>query len=326
MSENSAIGWCDHTFNLVWGCSKKARGCRYCYALRWAEQNGHKGLWGKLSPRRVMSEAYYNQPYTWNRKAQKAGKRAIVFCGSMFDVGEDHPTVEVQLPRLFTTIEKTDWLIWLLLTKRPERLPHILPPHWLDNPPPNVWYGTSISKQDEVDTMVQALCQVPATGRFVSAEPLCGWVNLTDYLGKGGVGWLITGGESGGQEVQPLFPAWATSLQQQAERANIPFFFKQWGNYVPVDHCPTKAQWNAGAAVVLPRGGKINKTSNGEYDPATLDDYQFRYDGQYMVYHHKKPLGSAVLDGKVWEQFPAGFREPLPQTPVQEVDQWRLFD
>jgi protein gp37 len=32
MSENSKIGWCDHTFNPWEGCQKVGPGCDNCYA------------------------------------------------------------------------------------------------------------------------------------------------------------------------------------------------------------------------------------------------------------------------------------------------------
>jgi hypothetical protein len=44
--------------------------------------------------------------------------------------------------------------------------------------------------------------------------------------------WVIVGGESG-RKARPMHPDWARSLRDQCKEAGVPFFFKQWGEYVP---------------------------------------------------------------------------------------------
>src|SRR6266852_3334983 len=43
-----------------------------------------------------------------------------------------------------------------------------------------------------------------------------------------GIDWVIVGGESG-SKAQPMDPTWAIDLRDQCRRAEVPFFFKQWG-------------------------------------------------------------------------------------------------
>ena len=43
-----------------------------------------------------------------------------------------------------------------------------------------------------------------------------------------GIDWVIVGGESG-RRPRPMNADWVRSIQRQCERANVPFFFKQWG-------------------------------------------------------------------------------------------------
>lgn len=45
--------------------------------------------------------------------------------------------------------------------------------------------------------------------------------------------WVIAGGESGPNS-RPMHPDWARSLRDQCQAANVPFFFKQWGEWVSV--------------------------------------------------------------------------------------------
>jgi protein gp37 len=42
--------------------------------------------------------------------------------------------------------------------------------------------------------------------------------------------WVICGGESG-NNARPMHPDWVRSLRDQCKDANVPFFFKQWGEY-----------------------------------------------------------------------------------------------
>ena len=46
--------------------------------------------------------------------------------------------------------------------------------------------------------------------------------------------WVIAGGESG-PNARPMHPDWARSLRDQCKAADVPFFFKQWGEWAPYD-------------------------------------------------------------------------------------------
>jgi protein gp37 len=72
---------------------------------------------------------------------------------------------------------------------------------------------------------IDQLRAVPARVRFRSIEPLLedlGDINLE------GIHWVIVGGESGAG-ARPIEKAWVLSIRDQCERAQVPFFFKQWG-------------------------------------------------------------------------------------------------
>lgn len=57
-------------------------------------------------------------------------------------------------------------------------------------------------------------------------EPLLdlGTIDLRD------IRWVIVGGESGNQG-RKMNKKWVINIQEQCKQAQIPFFFKQWGNY-----------------------------------------------------------------------------------------------
>lgn len=258
---NSKIEWTDHTFNPWWGCMKVSAGCVNCYAEildnRYHHDNPH---WGPGSSRKEQSDNYWKQPLKWNAVAEKTGISAKVFCASMGDVFEGHPDTLQYLTRLFKLIEQTPFLIWQLLTKRPENIMTLVNAgtNWGKSWPKNVWIGTSVENQKAADERIPFLLQVPAKVRFLSCEPLLGPVDITQrkinysvptrytYDGKGiewtdpgntfiGIQWVIVGGESG-RNARPMHPDWVRSLRDQCQTAGVgvSFFFKQWGEYIPV--------------------------------------------------------------------------------------------
>lgn len=270
MSQHTGIEWTHHTFNPVWGCLKVSPGCAHCYADTWAQRFGHQ-LWGPAgtTARKTFGAAHWREPRRWERLAAAANVRRRVFCGSMCDVFEDHPTTNAEREKLWPLIKATPHLDWLLLTKRPERVRQCLPADWLTGYP-NVWLGTSVEDQKAADTRIPALLEVPAILHFLSCEPLLGPVELDgawhDYLsvhpwtteqeccfrarGNGAdcggagctgpdavqvplenrVGWVIGGGESG-PDARPCDPAWLASLRSQCAAHGVPFFLKQLGGY-----------------------------------------------------------------------------------------------
>jgi protein gp37 len=113
-------------------------------------------------------------------------------------------------------------------------------------PLPNVWLGVSAERQQEADERIPHLLQTPAAVRFVSAEPLLGPIDFRRafYVGEEGggehvgskrqmIGWIIVGGESG-PKARPMHPQWARDIRDQCQAAGVPFFFKQWGEYIAV--------------------------------------------------------------------------------------------
>ena len=48
------------------------------------------------------------------------------------------------------------------------------------------------------------------------------------------IGFVVVGGESG-PKARPMHPDWVRSIRDQCMTANVPFYFKQWGEYAPCD-------------------------------------------------------------------------------------------
>jgi protein gp37 len=220
MSQTTIIGWTDHTFNIIWGCTKVSPGCKNCYADTLADRYGWD-VWGPNKARRTFGDKHWGEPLKWNSRAETERQRRRVFCGSMCDVFEDHPTVREQIEKLWPMIRRTPWLDWQLLTKRPERIAENLPRDW-EGGYPNVWLGASI-ENNEYANRADFLRAIPATVRFVSYEPALGPLDELDLTG---LDWIIYGGESG-----PVYRqhdlAWPRQMRQRCSAAGIAFFYKQ---------------------------------------------------------------------------------------------------
>lgn len=198
--------------------------------------------------------------------------RPRVFCASLSDWLDDEVPIE-WLTDLLDLIRRTPNLDWLLLTKRPENWlsritaafhdvftadsdndPTILQ-HWIsrwfqcDDPPANVWLGTTIENQEMAEKRIPELLAIPAKIRFLSCEPLLEAVDLSlamrgwDMVPRmpGGepeqvpttiIDWLIAGGESG-PGFREFNPDWARSLRDQCKAANVAFHMKQMGGHKP---------------------------------------------------------------------------------------------
>ncbi len=220
MGENTAISWADHTFNPWMGCTKVSPGCKNCYAETMAKNRMGLNLWGPKAERRVTKTAYWRRPLMWNRKAKQAGVRPRVFCGSMCDVFEKHPTTYATLPALWDLIRATPALDWLMLTKRPENLEECLPLDWGEGYP-NVWLGVSVESMEYV-WRAEVLKEFPAVVSFISYEPALDALPINLH----GIDWVIYGGESGpGHRRDDV--EWARGIRDNCRSHGVAFFMKQ---------------------------------------------------------------------------------------------------
>jgi protein gp37 len=91
----------------------------------------------------------------------------------------------------------------------------------------NVRIGTSVENQEQANIRIPELLNILAPN-FISAEPLLGAVDLSEYANK--IEWVIVGGESG-RNARPMHPEWAQGIRDQCVSAGVPFLFKQWGEW-----------------------------------------------------------------------------------------------
>jgi len=193
---------------------------------------------------------------------------------------------------ILRVIEKCPQHTFMILTKRHGGLSmfnHVCGwPEELDN----IWIGVSVENQARADERIPVLLDTPAAVRFVSCEPLLGPIDLDPYIecpcctyGDTApprtlpclcgelIDWVIVGGESG-PNARPMHPDWARSIRDQCQAASVPFFFKQWGEWVPCCMVEDETQHP-----------------------------QKMLEGTIMSRVGKKVAGK-LLDGRTWDEYP----------------------
>jgi protein gp37 len=212
MADHSGIEWTDATWNPTIGCTKVSPGCDHCYAERITQRFRHaypNGFALTLRPSAL------DLPKHWRRPRR-------VFVNSMSDLF--HTQVpESYIGEVFAMMAACPQHRFQVLTKRAERLARIAPNlPW----PSNVWMGVSVETR-EYSWRVDYLRRVPASVRFVSAEPLLG--SLVG-LNLSGIHWLIAGGESQ-VGARPAALDWFRELRDACVKSKVPFFLKQLGGH-----------------------------------------------------------------------------------------------
>lgn len=368
MGKNSKIQWTDHTFNPWIGCTKVSTGCVNCYAEREMDKRWHKVQWGPQGTRVRTSKSMWKQPLKWNKEnwfectcgwrghipdeqgavclhcgttEELKQTRQRVFCASLSDVADHHPSILNEwIEDLVRLIAQTPNLNWMLLTKRPEDLLARFGMFWgLEEWPENVWVGVSAENQKRADERIPILQKIPAIVRFISCEPLLGYIDLSEAIEPDEDAWdevnatqdddepdefieeceaecdwinygndlvnnpqhdewlrrrriiagfktlkhgvidlVITGGESG-SEARITDPNWLRALRDECIQVGVRFFFKQWGEHIPLDHLP----WATDKTTFKHKPVEINDT---------------------MICRIGKKLAGRVLDGKEWSQIP----------------------
>jgi protein gp37 len=184
-------------------------------------------------------------------KKKFTGKGKRIFVCSMGDLF--HESVSpIDFKKVIDKIADNPQHRFILCTKRPNNHQGFIFPD-------NIILLTSVENQEQADKRIPDLLKHKAKLKGVSVEPMLGPVDLfqaskcghtlgscphrgTDIIPRLctpelhtrpcglSIDWVICGGESG-PKARPMHPEWACSLRDQCKTANVPFFFKQWGEW-----------------------------------------------------------------------------------------------
>lgn len=212
----TSIEWTDETWNPVTGCSKQSEGCLHCYAESMSNRLKLMGI-KKYSNGFSISlhPEVLTEPLSWIKP------RNIFVC-SMSDLFHEKIPFEY-IDKVLATIKRTPHHRYQLLTKRPERMAEFFSNRIV---PDNVWVGTTV-ENNAYKKRMEILKTIKAKVHFLSCEPLLGPI---DNMDLSDIEWVIVGGESG-PKARRMDIEWVNSIHEQASKAHVPFFFKQWGTW-----------------------------------------------------------------------------------------------
>lgn len=219
MSDNSKIEWTDATWNPIRGCTKISPGCAHCYAETFAERfrgvPGHPFEHGfdlRLVPEKL------GDPLRWESPR-------MIFVNSMSDLF--HPQVpDEYIEKVARVMTAANWHTYQVLTKRADRMQALLKGKLnFTTKKKHIWWGVSVENRKHGLPRLDLLRESPAMIRFLSVEPL---LENLGPLELHGINWVIVGGESG-PGARPMNVDWVRDIRNQCQKANVAFFFKQWG-------------------------------------------------------------------------------------------------
>jgi len=214
MSKKSSIEWTESTWNPITGCSKISAGCKNCYAERMAKRLKAMGQKNYRNGFKITTHPHATElPLKWK-------KSQTIFVNSMSDIF--HQLVEKAfILKLFDVMNKADWHLYQILTKRSERMLELnseIP--WAKH----IWMGVTVEDAN-YKFRIDDLRETQANVKFLSFEPLIGNIGKVNLKG---IDWVIVGGESG-HRARPMKEEWVLDIKKQCVQSDVPFFFKQWG-------------------------------------------------------------------------------------------------
>ena len=178
------------------GCKKISEGCENCYMYFLDAQRDKSGA----DIYRVKNN--FDYPLHKDRNGNykiKSGEYIRVCMTSDFFLEE----ADEWRKDAWNIMKKRPDVIFILVTKRPERVPDTLPSDWGDGWE-NIWFHTTTENQKRADERIPILINLPFKHKGIMVAPFIGKISLSKYLQSGLIENVWCGGENY-NGARPLF-------------------------------------------------------------------------------------------------------------------------
>ena len=198
-----------HYYWKPWlGCKKVSEACEYCFIQHHNE---------------FILNDYDNIPF---KDIIKPGSVVVTSLSTDFFLEEADEYRSVA----WNTIKENSDLVFLLITKRLERVIECLPEDWEDGYE-NVVICVTVENQYRADERIPLLKKIPAKHKWITCSPLLEEINIQKYLNEGFIEHVECCGEKGDWNViRELKYEWVKNLSEQCKKSNVRFSFMQIGH------------------------------------------------------------------------------------------------
>ena len=283
----SSDGTPGFSWNPITGCAPGLSCWYYCWARKMSQRLKGRFGYDKDEP---FKPTFHADRLEEPMRIKKPATIATCFMGDLFLATNE------QIDQVFAVMSICEQHTFLALTKRTGRMAKYLADSSLEDridyichqradgvddtwhypamwPLPNVLLGTSISTQAEAGVRIPHL--LDCLGRkWLSIEPIEGPINLEPYLSA--LDWIVVGGGP-----FPVHPDWVRDIRDQCKAAEVPFFFKQWGAWLPQSQFEPGMVWSK-----------------------SREDHYF--DPHHRTLRVGKKMAGRLLDGIEYSELPEG--------------------
>ncbi len=202
------------------GCIKCSEGCQNCYVYYLDRMRGKNG--GDVYRTRTGFRYPLSKDRAGSYKIQSGEMISVCMTSDFFLEEADGWRAEA-----WEMMHQRSDVIFLLLTKRIERVRECLPENWGDGWD-NIFLTVTCENQKRADERIPVLLELPFRHKGLHCAPLLGPVSIGRYLDSGQIEQVACGGENYGGSRACDF-GWVKALHEECVSRDITFCFMETG-------------------------------------------------------------------------------------------------
>ena len=202
------------------GCIKCSEGCQHCYVYYLDQMRGKSGA--DIYQTKTGFRYPLSKDRTGRYKIQSGEMISVCMTSDFFLEEADKWRGEA-----WDMMRKRSDVIFLLLTKRPERIRKCLPENW-GGGWDNIFLNVTCENQVRADERIPLLLELPFKHKGLHCAPLLGPITIGKYLDSGQIEQVACGGENYGGS-RPCDFDWVKGLREECVPRDIKFCFMETG-------------------------------------------------------------------------------------------------